>query len=90
MSKRGRHGSAESSGRLLVPLRSKAFIEQADAVKQVCNERDILTMVDSPFIIRFFQSYRDAGHVYMRMEYAPGGHLFRPSGRTRMRPRGGA
>lgn len=65
------------SQRFALKRMSKAFIEQADAVKQVCNERDILTMVDSPFIIRFFQSYRDAGHVYMRMEYAPGGHLFR-------------
>lgn len=34
-------------------------------------------MMDSDFIVRFYQSYKDEQFVYMMLELAPGGHLFR-------------
>jgi len=55
---------------------SKGYIVQANAEKQVCAERDILSMMDSDFIIRFFGSYKDEEYVYMLLELAPGGHLY--------------
>eukprot|EP00931_Biecheleriopsis_adriatica_P031439 TRINITY_DN18438_c1_g2_i1.p1 TRINITY_DN18438_c1_g2~~TRINITY_DN18438_c1_g2_i1.p1 ORF type:complete len:1042 (-),score=228.40 TRINITY_DN18438_c1_g2_i1:82-3147(-) len=55
---------------------SKGYIVQANAEKQVVAERDILSMMDSDFIIRFYQSYRDEEYIYMLMEVATGGHLY--------------
>jgi len=55
---------------------SKGYIVQANAEKQVCAERDILSMMDSDFIIRFYGSYKDQEYVYMLLELAPGGHLY--------------
>ncbi|CAJ1335265.1 unnamed protein product, partial [Effrenium voratum] len=74
---------------------SKGYIVQANAEKQVCAERDILSMMDSDFIIRFFGSYQDSEYVYMLIELAPGGHLFqllcdKPQVLLSDRPRGSA
>ncbi|CAE8642700.1 unnamed protein product [Polarella glacialis] len=56
---------------------SKGYITQADAEKQVCTEREILSLMDSTFIIRFYQTYKDDEYVYMLLELAGGGHLYR-------------
>eukprot|EP00435_Cladocopium_sp_Y103_P069685 s402_g33.t1 len=55
---------------------SKGYIVQANAEKQVCAERDILSMMDCDFITRFYGSYKDDEYVYMLIELVPGGHLY--------------
>lgn len=55
---------------------SKGYIVQANAEKQVCAERDILSMMDCDFITRFYGSYKDEEYVYMLIELVPGGHLY--------------
>jgi len=55
---------------------SKGYIVQANAEKQVCAERDILSMMDCDFITRFYGSYKDSEYVYMLIELVPGGHLY--------------
>jgi len=55
---------------------SKGYVVEAKVAKQIRLERDIFSMVDSDFIVRFFRSYQDAQYVYMLMEYASGGHLW--------------
>lgn len=52
------------------------YIVQANAEKQVCAERDILSMMDCDFITRFYGSYKDEEYVYMLIELVPGGHLY--------------
>eukprot|EP00913_Durusdinium_trenchii_P012659 g11887.t1 len=49
---------------------------QANAEKQVCAERDILSMMDCDCITRFYGSYQDTEYVYMLIELVPGGHLY--------------
>jgi len=55
---------------------SKGYVVKAQAEKQVALERDILTMVDSNFIIKLYQTYKDREYVYMLLELCSGGHLF--------------
>lgn len=55
---------------------SKGYIVEAKVSKQIRAERDIFSMVDSDFIVRFFRSYQDEQYVYMIMEFASGGHLW--------------
>lgn len=55
---------------------SKGYISEQNMIKQICAERDILSMIDSPFIIRFFRSYKDVQYLYMLIEYATGGQLY--------------
>mmetsp|Transcript_22241 Transcript_22241/g.50765 ORF Transcript_22241/g.50765 Transcript_22241/m.50765 type:complete len:1015 (+) Transcript_22241:117-3161(+) len=56
---------------------SKGYIVDQGMIKQLCIERDILSMVDSPFIIKFYRSYKDSQYVYMLLELATGGHLYK-------------
>jgi len=54
---------------------SKAHIEQAHVTEQVRAERDILSLLDTPFVVRMFASYRTKNFVFMLMEAACGGQL---------------
>eukprot|EP00405_Crypthecodinium_cohnii_P038140 CAMPEP_0206546112 /NCGR_PEP_ID=MMETSP0325_2-20121206/12516_1 /ASSEMBLY_ACC=CAM_ASM_000347 /TAXON_ID=2866 /ORGANISM="Crypthecodinium cohnii, Strain Seligo" /LENGTH=999 /DNA_ID=CAMNT_0054045183 /DNA_START=61 /DNA_END=3057 /DNA_ORIENTATION=- len=68
---------ARSEGREYALKRlSKGYIVEQNMVKQICAERDILSMIDSPFIIRFFRSFKDTQYLYMLIEYATGGQLY--------------
>mmetsp|Transcript_38909 Transcript_38909/g.84023 ORF Transcript_38909/g.84023 Transcript_38909/m.84023 type:complete len:1001 (-) Transcript_38909:153-3155(-) len=55
---------------------SKGYVMQAKAVKQVCLERDILTLVDSRFIIKLVRTYKDSEYIYMLLSLCDGGHLY--------------
>lgn len=54
---------------------SKGHVMSMGCVEQVCLERDILTMVDSPFIIHLHQTFKDKQYVYLFSEAALGGTL---------------
>lgn len=43
----------------------------------LCWERDLLSMLDSNFIVRLFKTYKDSQYVYFLMEAALGGDLYR-------------
>eukprot|EP00425_Heterocapsa_triquetra_P001339 CAMPEP_0195056758 /NCGR_PEP_ID=MMETSP0448-20130528/5021_1 /TAXON_ID=66468 /ORGANISM="Heterocapsa triquestra, Strain CCMP 448" /LENGTH=1021 /DNA_ID=CAMNT_0040086603 /DNA_START=86 /DNA_END=3148 /DNA_ORIENTATION=- len=74
---------------------SKGYIVEQNMQKQIVCERDILSMVDSPFIVHFYKTYKDAQFLYVLMEFAAGGHLYsllndRPHVLQRDEPRGSA
>uniref|UniRef100_A0A7S2IES4 cGMP-dependent protein kinase n=1 Tax=Zooxanthella nutricula TaxID=1333877 RepID=A0A7S2IES4_9DINO len=65
-----------SNVRYALKVMSKGLIKDAEMQHQVCWERDILLMLDSPFIIHLFRTYKDAQFVYFLLEAATGGNLF--------------
>jgi len=68
---------AQETGREYALKRlSKGYVILSKATRQVCLERDILTLVDSDFIIKLFRTYKDKEYVYMLLELCSGGHLY--------------
>ena len=39
-------------------------------------EVNILKKLDSPNVVKYYESYEDEEYVYLVMEYCPGGELF--------------
>jgi len=54
---------------------SKGHILKHGLARMVNWERELLTMVDSPFMIRLTRTFQDAQHVYFLLEAALGGSL---------------
>lgn len=42
-------------------------------MRHVLVERDILTATKTPWLVRLLYAFQDAQHVYLAMEYVPGG-----------------
>lgn len=42
-------------------------------VRHVLVERDILTATKTPWLVRLLYAFQDTQHVYLAMEYVPGG-----------------
>mmetsp|Transcript_16907 Transcript_16907/g.39357 ORF Transcript_16907/g.39357 Transcript_16907/m.39357 type:complete len:1058 (-) Transcript_16907:58-3231(-) len=64
------------SGQLYALKRiKKQYVNENCIGDQVRAEREILSILDSPFIVHFYQSHQDAQHVYMLLEVALGGDL---------------
>ena len=42
-------------------------------VRHVLVERDILTATKTPWLVRLLYAFQDPQHVYLAMEYVPGG-----------------
>ena len=42
----------------------------------ILNEVGILKSLDHPHIVHFIELYEDKSHIYICMEYVPGGELF--------------
>jgi len=55
---------------------SKGFIVRAGARQSVMNEKLLMSMVDSPFIIKLFACYNRTHSLFFLMEAALGGELF--------------
>lgn len=55
---------------------SKADVIHLKQVDHVHSEKEILSSVDSPFIVRLHNTFQDSKNIYMLMEYAVGGELF--------------
>ncbi|KAI5451235.1 serine/threonine-protein kinase dbf2 [Naganishia albida] len=51
----------------------KATLAKMDEVKHVLVERDILTATKTPWLVRLLYAFQDREHVYLAMEYVPGG-----------------
>eukprot|EP00747_Dinoflagellata_sp_TGD_P019108 gnl/TRDRNA2_/TRDRNA2_126950_c1_seq1.p1 gnl/TRDRNA2_/TRDRNA2_126950_c1~~gnl/TRDRNA2_/TRDRNA2_126950_c1_seq1.p1 ORF type:complete len:876 (+),score=109.21 gnl/TRDRNA2_/TRDRNA2_126950_c1_seq1:234-2630(+) len=73
---------------------SKGYIIESNATRQLSYERDIQSMLDSPFIVKFFRTFQDYDFVYMLLEAVDGGNLHSLIKRTNIlfedRPRGSA
>lgn len=55
---------------------SKGYLAHLRMEYAVLNEKKILRMVDSPFVVRLIATYNGAQHVYFLLEAALGGELF--------------
>jgi len=55
---------------------SKGFIVKMDMQDSVANEKDILMMTDSPFIIKLYATYNSQSYLLFLLECALGGELF--------------
>ncbi|ODN78088.1 AGC/NDR/NDR-UNCLASSIFIED protein kinase [Cryptococcus wingfieldii CBS 7118] len=51
----------------------KGTLAKMDEVKHVLVERDILTAVKTPWLVNLLYAFQDKEHVYLAMEYVPGG-----------------
>lgn len=58
-----------------VKIMDKAFIKKEKKVKYVLMEKNILTKISHPFIVKLFYSFQDAGYIYMCMDLVLGGEL---------------
>mmetsp|Transcript_60068 Transcript_60068/g.111396 ORF Transcript_60068/g.111396 Transcript_60068/m.111396 type:complete len:432 (+) Transcript_60068:79-1374(+) len=63
---------------------SKGYLVQLRMVHAALNEKRILRMVESPFIVRLFTTYNGREHVYFLLEAALGGELFTTYERLRL------
>ena len=58
-----------------VKIMDKSFIKKEKKVKYVLKEKNILTKVSHPFIVKLFYSFQDTGYIYMCMDLVLGGEL---------------
>lgn len=54
---------------------SKGLVQKQGTERQITWERELLLMVDSPFVINLHKTFRDEQHVYFLLEAALGGSL---------------
>lgn len=63
---------------------SKGYLAQLRMEYSVLNEKRILKMVESPFVVRLIATYNGREHVYFLLEAALGGELFTTYERLRL------
>ncbi|KAF9513908.1 hypothetical protein BS47DRAFT_1343727 [Hydnum rufescens UP504] len=51
----------------------KRTLYKMDEIRHVLVERDILTATKTPWLVQLLYAFQDAQHVYLAMEYVPGG-----------------
>ncbi|KAF8341704.1 kinase-like protein [Amanita rubescens] len=51
----------------------KRTLFKLDEIRHVLVERDILTATKTPWLVRLLYAFQDPEHVYLAMEYVPGG-----------------
>ncbi|KAI0089924.1 AGC/NDR protein kinase [Irpex rosettiformis] len=51
----------------------KSTLHKMDEIRHVLVERDILTATRTPWLVRLLYAFQDTSHVYLAMEYVPGG-----------------
>ena len=54
----------------------KKYIEKKGQAKRIMMERDILTSITHPFLIKIYASFQDDKKLFLVLEYCPGGELF--------------
>ena len=54
----------------------KKYIEKRKQTEHVMIERNILTKLDHPFIVKMHHSFQDNAKLYFVLEFCPGGELF--------------
>lgn len=56
-----------------LPLGPFIIFKYCTKVRHVLVERDILTATKTPWLVRLLYAFQDSQHVYLAMEYVPGG-----------------
>lgn len=56
---------------------SKRDLISRRQVEHVHNEREVLSTVSHPFLVKFWGTFQSERHVFFVMDYVPGGELFR-------------
>lgn len=54
----------------------KKYILEKNQEKNIMNEKDILSSLAHPFLVRLKESFQDERKLYFVLEYCPGGELF--------------
>ena len=74
---RVRLGRHKASGKhIAIKILKKYDLVRLKQVKHVTAERDVLSSVNHPFIIKLFQTFHDPKYIYMVFEFIRGGELF--------------
>ncbi|KAK9467594.1 kinase-like domain-containing protein [Lipomyces arxii] len=51
----------------------KSLLFKLDEIRHVLTERDILTAANSSWLVKLLYAFQDTEHIYLAMEYVPGG-----------------
>ncbi|CAI2363815.1 unnamed protein product [Moneuplotes crassus] len=54
----------------------KSMIEKKSKIKQIMAERNILKMIDHPFLINLHWAFKSNDYLHMVLDYCPGGEFF--------------
>ncbi|KAJ3043138.1 hypothetical protein HDV00_005754 [Rhizophlyctis rosea] len=54
---------------------SKKLLHKLGEVQHILTERDILTRTNTPWLVKLLYAFQDLDHVYLAMEYVPGGDM---------------
>ncbi|RHY30007.1 hypothetical protein DYB32_004690 [Aphanomyces invadans] len=78
---RGKKSSTDASAtptdfELLVVIVSKEYLVKKNYIGNMQTERDIMTKVDHPFLVKLKYAFQSPANVYLVMPYIPGGELF--------------
>ena len=55
---------------------NKSFIKINNQINQILSEKQILSKINSPFIVQLFYSFQDKDYLYFILEFTQGGDLF--------------
>jgi len=59
-----------------VKMLKKAEVIRLQQVEHMISEKNILTAMDHPFIVRLSGTFQDVKYLYMTLEYVIGGEFF--------------
>jgi calcium-dependent protein kinase len=65
---------ADPSFKVAIKVLNKAKLK--DHLSSIKSEVKILTELDHPNIVKYFETYDDTKYIYLVMEYCNGGELF--------------
>merc|ERR1712100_852329 len=54
---------------------SKGLVMDQKATKHICAERDLMSLLDGPFVVHLYSSYRDEQFLYIVQDAMLGGNL---------------
>jgi protein kinase A len=57
-------------------LEKRNIIKSRQIEHTIC-EKKIMSAVSFPFLVAFFSSFKDNSNLYIALEYAPGGELYK-------------
>jgi len=65
----------KNDNQFAIKIMEKMHIKKENKVKYVMMEKNILSKMQHPFIVRLYYTFQDAGYLYMAMDLAHGGEL---------------
>ena len=65
---------ADRSFKVAIKVLNKSKLK--DNIAQIKEEVSILTKLDHPNIVKYYETYDDTKYIYLVMEYCSGGELF--------------